>query len=122
MLIQETTKIKGQRAEDHIIEIFRSRGLKLIARNYSVHNVGELDAVFEGKDSLYVVEVRARKDTPGYPDPSESVTAAKRRKIIRTTRRLIQDYDLYGRNVYFLVGQVTLDARGLVQNVEFIPF
>ena len=118
----ETTKTKGRRAEDHIIDIFRSRGLKLIARNYEVHNVGELDAVFEGKDSVYVVEVRARKDIPGYPAPSESVTAAKRRKIYKTTRYLVRQYDLYDRNIYFLVGQVTLDDRGLVQNVEFIPF
>ena len=122
MLVKETTKAKGNRAEEHIIEIFRSRGLKLLVRNYAVHNVGELDAVFTGNDTVYIVEVRARQDIPGYPNPSESVTSSKRRKIIKTSRHLIREFDLYDRNIYFLVGQVTLDARGLVQNVEFIPF
>ncbi len=122
MLVKESPSSKGRRAEEHIIGIFKSRGLELLVRNYSVHNVGELDAVFAGNDTVYVVEVRARQNNPGYPTPSESVTYSKRRKIYKTTKYLIREFGLYDCNVYFLVGQVTLDERGLVQNVEFIPF
>lgn len=116
------TKQIGKMAEDRIIEVFRSRGIKLLVRNYEVHNVGELDAVFLDSNNIYVVEVRARKASPCYPTPAESVDHNKRRKIVKTTRYLIREFDLYDRNIYFLIGQVTLDGRDLVQNVEFTPF
>ena len=119
---KSVTRIKGDAAEERVIEIFRSRGYSVLVRNYGIHNVGELDSVFVDKDTVYIVEVRARVASEGYPTPSESVTASKRRKIMKTARFLIRDYDLYDKNIYFLVGQVTLDRKGLVQNVEFIPF
>lgn len=122
MKINETTRQRGARAEDRIVEIMTSRGLRLLCRNFSVHNVGELDAVFTGEDTIYVVEVRARQLRPGYPTPAETVTQAKRRKINKTTRFLINRYGLYDMNVYFLIAQVALDEHGLVQNIEFVPF
>ena len=122
MLINETARQIGNRAEDRIVEVMRSRGLKLLCRNFTVHNVGELDAVFLGGDTVYVVEVRARQYRPGFPTPAETVTPAKRRKINKTTRFLINRYGLYDKNVYFLIAQVALDEYGLVQNIEFVPF
>lgn len=119
---RETTKQTGQRAEDHVAAVFESRGAKLLVRNFSIHNVGELDLVFTDSTTVYVIEVRARKPSPGYPTPAESVTASKRKKIKNTTRYLINRYDLFNKNIYFLIAQVTLDGRGLVQNVDFIPF
>ena len=116
------TKQIGKMAEDRIVDVFLSRGKKLLVRNYEVHNVGELDAVFVDPDNVYVVEVRARKSYGSYPTPAESVDHNKRRKIVKTTRHLIREFDLYDRNIYFLIGQVTLDSRDLVQNVEFTPF
>ncbi len=116
------TRQIGKMAEDRIVEVFRSRGKRLLVRNYEVHNVGELDAVFVDPDNVYVVEVRARKSAAGFPTPAESVDHTKRRKIVKTTRHLIREFDLYDRNIYFLIGQVTLDGRDLVQNVEFTPF
>ena len=116
------TKQIGKMAEDRIVDVFLSRGKKLLVRNYEVHNVGELDAVFVDPDNVYVVEVRARKSYGSYPTPAESVDHTKRRKIVKTTRHLIREFDLYDRNIYFLIGQVTLDSRDLVQNVEFTPF
>ena len=116
------TRQIGNMAEERIVEVFRSRDKKLLVRNYEVHNVGELDAVFTDQDNVYVVEVRARKASTGYPTPAESVDHNKRRKIVKTTKYLIREFDLYDRNIYFLIGQVTLDGRDLVQNVEFIPF
>ncbi|SCW40390.1 Uncharacterised protein family UPF0102 [Ruminococcaceae bacterium YRB3002] len=116
------TRAKGDMAEEYVAEIFRSRGYRLLVRNYGIHNVGEIDSVFVDKDTVYIVEVRARVVSEGYPTPAESVTGSKRRKIMKTVRYLVRDFDLYDRNIYFLVGQVTLDRRGLVQNVEFIPF
>ena len=116
------TREKGNLAEDHIVRIFRSRGYRILCRNYTVHNVGELDIVFIKKDTVYVTEVRARKHVPGFPTPAESVTRSKRQKILKTTKYLINEFKLYDKNIYFLIGQVTLDEAGLVQNVEFIPF
>ena len=118
----KNTTETGKTAEDRVIGIMLSKGFDLVCRNFRIHNVGEIDSVFTKGDTVYIVEVRARKLHPGYPTPSESVTPAKRRKISKTAGHLIYRYDLTDRNICFLIGQVTLDEAGLVQNVEFIPF
>lgn len=116
------TRDKGNLAEEQIANIFLAKGYRILCRNYTIHNVGELDIVFIKNDTVYVTEVRARKHIPGFPTPAESVTRSKRQKILKTTRYLINEFNLYDKNVYFLIGQVTLDEAGLVQNVEFTPF
>ena len=118
----ETTSLTGRYAEDEVIRILNGKGYRFLCRNYAVHNVGEIDSAFLRDDTLYVIEVRARKIRPGYPTPSESVTFSKRQKIIKTARYLINSYGLGEIDIVFLIGQVVLNDAGLVQNVEFVPF
>ncbi len=117
-----TTADKGKAAEEYVVEVLCRKGFRLLCRNFAVHNVGEIDSAFVKGDTVYIVEVRARKLIPDFPTPAESVTRSKKRKIERTSSYLINRYDLCEKNIYFLLGQVTLDDCGLVKNVEFIPF
>lgn len=116
------TKTLGFNGEQAVLEYMLARDYRLIVRNFEVHNVGELDLVFEKGEDIYIIEVRSRKNKGDYPDSAESVTAFKRRKIRNATNILISKFGLYDRNIHFLVGQVTHNDAGLVQNVEIIPF
>lgn len=112
----------GDAAEQAVADKLTRDGFKVICRNYAVHNVGELDLVMEKDRDIYVVEVRSRLNSGPYPSSLESVDFKKRRKIIRCTGYMLSHYGLTDRNVVFLIGQVTHNRAGLVQNVEIIPF
>lgn len=120
---KRTSKRKtGDKGEDAVIKFMTNQGYHLICRNFEIHNVGELDCVFEKDRDIYVVEVRSRHNKGNYPSSAETVDFRKRKKIERTTGYLIARLQLYDRNIIFLVAQVTHDTSGMIKNIELITF
>src|SRR5262245_38472179 len=71
------------RAEAHLV----AAGLVPVVRNFTCR-MGELDLVMRERDTLVVVEVRARGQTR-YRAAAESVGPAKRLPIVQPTRALL---------------------------------
>lgn len=117
-----TKRIIGDNAEEAVVRMMLNDGYSLLCRNFEIHNVGELDCVFMKDRDVFIVEVRTRRNLGNYPSSSETVDFRKRRKIEKTAQYLISRYDLYDRNIVFLVAQVTHDASGMFKNIELIPF
>ena len=115
-------RIIGDNAEEAVVRMMLNDGYSLLCRNFEIHNVGELDSVFLKEQDVFIVEVRTRRNLGNYPSSSETVDYRKRRKIERTAQYLISRYNLYDRNIVFLVAQVTHDASGMLKNIELIPF
>ena len=74
----------GARAEELCAELLRSAGLRLLARNFRCRH-GEIDLVAEERGTLVFAEVRYRRDQR-YGGAAESVTAAKRARLIAAAR------------------------------------
>jgi len=70
----------GQQAEERAGAWLAAHGLKILARNVRCRG-GELDLVCLEGDTLIFVEVRLRTN-PNFGCAAESITAAKRRRII----------------------------------------
>ena len=117
-----TKRIIGDNAEEAVVRMMLNDGYSLLCRNFEIHNVGELDCVFMKDRDVFIVEVRTRRNLGNYPSSSETVDFRKRRKIEKTAQYLIARYNLYDRNIVFLVAQVTHDASGMFKNIELIPF
>ena len=117
-----TKRIIGDKAEEAVVRMMLNDGYSLLCRNFEIHNVGELDCVFMKDRDVFIVEVRTRRNLGNYPSSSETVDFRKRRKIEMTAQYLISRYNLYDRNIVFLVAQVTHDASGMFKNIELIPF
>jgi putative endonuclease len=115
-------RIIGVNAEEAVVRMMLNDGYSLLCRNFEIHNVGELDCVFMKDRDVFIVEVRTRRNLGNYPSSSETVDFRKRRKIEMTAQYLISRYNLYDRNIVFLVAQVTHDASGMFKNIELIPF
>jgi putative endonuclease len=77
----------GQIAEQNALGFLQSRGLELVEQNYR-SKTGEIDIIMRDQDTLVFVEVRYRK-TDRYGSGAESVTAAKRRRIINTAKHFL---------------------------------
>jgi putative endonuclease len=71
----------GQRGEAVAASFLRRRGYRILERNYRLVG-GELDLICQKGATLVFVEVRARANL-AYGHPLESITAAKRRHLLR---------------------------------------
>lgn len=74
----------GARAEDLCAELLRRAGLRVLARNWRCRH-GEIDLVAEEGGTLVFAEVRYRSDAR-FGGAAESVTAAKRARLIAAAR------------------------------------
>src|SRR5712691_9194651 len=74
----------GTRAEDLCADILRGYGMRVIERNWRCRH-GEIDLIAEEQGTLVFAEVRMRS-TSGFGGAAESVTAAKRARIMAAAR------------------------------------
>jgi putative endonuclease len=82
------SRLSGQRAEELAADFLRRQGLTVVARNYRCR-VGELDVIARDGAVLVVAEVRTRASA-AYGGAAASVDRRKRQRLIRATRRLLQ--------------------------------
>lgn len=74
----------GARAEDLCAGLLRAAGLRLLERNWRCRH-GEIDLIAQEGSTLVFAEVRMRS-TAGFGGAAESVTAAKRGRLIAAAR------------------------------------
>lgn len=88
---QETTKQKGDAAEDRALQHLQAHGLKLMQRNYRTpgRGGGEIDLVMHDFDgTLVFVEVR-RRGNAKHGGALASVTTGKQRRIVFAARHYL---------------------------------
>ncbi len=74
----------GARAEELCAELLRRAGLRILARNWRCRH-GEIDLIAEEHGTLVFAEVRLRQGA-AFGGAAESVTAAKRARILAAAR------------------------------------
>jgi putative endonuclease len=108
----DTARMASGRRAEHLAALHLERhGAEILLRNFRRRS-GELDLVARWRDMLLIVEVRlrSRRDFGG---GAASVDAAKQRRIIRTTRQLLQCHPPLARwPLRFDVIALESDARG----------
>ncbi|MGB5197884.1 MAG: YraN family protein [Candidatus Deferrimicrobium sp.] len=80
-------RARGDAAEDRACRHLEGSGMTIVERNFRTRG-GEIDIVARKGDVLVFVEVRSR-EIPGFGTPEESVTPAKRRRIVGAARRYL---------------------------------
>jgi putative endonuclease len=81
---------RGREAETRAWHYLKSRGLRLLQRNYRSRR-GEIDLVLQDKDSLVFVEVRYRRDSR-FGSGAESVDHRKQSKLIACAQHYMLAY------------------------------
>lgn len=113
-------KETGRRAEDAVLSLFLAKGFSLLARNYAVHNTGELDLILMRGMCIYIVEVKCRSDTNGFGGAEAAVTGQKKMRMVRTARVFLQSRQWQTYDVRFLAGCVT-HREGNIVKIEILP-
>lgn len=83
----EARRAQGDAAEERACRHLDRSGFTIVERNYRTKS-GEIDIVARKGDVLVFVEVRSL-EVPGFGTPEESVTPAKRRRIVGAARHYL---------------------------------
>jgi putative endonuclease len=75
----------GARAEDAAAEHLRRAGLRLLNRNWRCRH-GEIDLIADDDGTLVFAEVRLRRGAGLFGGARESITAAKRHRLLAAAR------------------------------------
>ena len=101
----------GRWGQNRAEKYLRGRGLRTIARNYG-YSGGELDLVMADKDGTMVfTEVKTRRNEDFYPAVA-AVNQEKQRKITRTAKRFLRQFNVSGRPLRFDIITVVLGDKG----------
>ncbi|MBQ8903120.1 MAG: YraN family protein [Oscillospiraceae bacterium] len=109
--------IRGRFGEDYTADYLINKGLEIIARNFR-RKGGELDIVALDGRMLVVVEVKARK-FGSITDGLDAMTVTKRRNIIRTAQRFIDETAVDFDEMRFDVAELTLTTEKVPQVLDF---
>lgn len=82
-------RAQGEAAEDRACRHLEAAGMTIVERNFRTRG-GEVDIVARTGDVLVFVEVRSR-EAADFGAPEESVTPAKRRRIVGAARRYLSN-------------------------------
>ena len=82
-------RAQGDAAEERACRHLDRSGFTIVERNFRTRG-GEIDIVARKGDLLVFLEVRSR-EVPGFGTPEESVTPAKRRRIVGAARHYLSN-------------------------------
>ncbi len=85
---------RGEKAEELAADYLESKGHHVVTRNYFCYR-GEIDIITFDRDYLVFVEVKER-GKGSYVSPEEAITADKRERLIRCSKRWLMENDYRG--------------------------
>ncbi len=108
----------GQKGEITARIFLENNGYIILDTNVNYPGVGELDIVAKDGNTLVFVEVRTRFDA-AYGHPFETITAAKKRKIVMASRRYISQKKVYAESYRYDVVSVFRDTPELIKDAFY---
>jgi putative endonuclease len=108
----------GKRGEAYAADYLAAQGYAIRARNWHCP-LGELDLVTERDDQVIFVEVRTRQ-TDRLGTPEESITPAKRAKLIAAAQIYLDEHDQLDRDWRIDVVAIEVGSRGEVTRCTVI--
>ena len=108
----------GKKGEDIAVAYLKSRGYRIVERNYKCP-LGEIDIVAREGDAIVFVEVKSRKSEE-FGDPQLAVGLEKQKKVSRISLMYLKEKHLYPCDARFDVVAIKMLPDGstieLIQN------
>lgn len=99
----------GSLGEKLAVDFLAKNGYRILASNYRVGRLGEIDIIAWEKEYICFIEVKTRKSV-FFGLPCEAVNRRKQDKITRLASFYINQYKLNGRNVRFDVVEILIEG------------
>jgi len=106
---------KGDKGEEFTAKLLKKKGHKIIERNFSVHDMGEIDIISMVENYIVFTEVKTRKNNTDY-SPREAVDNYKQQRIRKTAQYYLMqnEIELQPR---FDVAEVFYDGNDYLINI-----
>jgi len=108
----------GATGENLARHFLKRKGYKIIDTNYRCRE-GEIDIIARKKDCLVFIEVRTKASTD-FGSPEESVTFAKRDKLISSALTYLSEHQGLPESWRIDFVAVELDQNGKTKRIELI--
>lgn len=118
---QSPTQQVGTAAELAVAEDLARRGLKLLAHQFKVPNLGEIDLIMSSPSRLYFIEVKARSDQAAYGGGAAAISPAKQKRLRKTALYYLQKHNLMNNDTRFLAALVTLSKQQPISPIAYVP-
>ena len=86
------SKTLGQRGEKQAVTFLKSKGYRILAKNYR-NRFGEIDIIAQDGENLVFVEVKTRTND-NFGTPEEAVNTNKLKKIMMVASNFMQEQGL----------------------------
>ena len=85
----------GAKGEEIAVRYLKSRGYRIVERNYRIR-LGEIDIIAEQGNDLVFIEIKTRSDTL-FGSPFESITAQKQKQLSKVALEYISKQGCHNR-------------------------
>jgi putative endonuclease len=109
----------GRKGEELARQLLQEKGYRVLESNYRCA-AGEMDIIARDGDYVAFVEVRTRRGQE-FGTPEESVTPAKKARLIRVAQSYLQERDLENMDWRIDLVAIEMDERGQMLRLEIIP-
>ncbi|HHV41938.1 MAG TPA: ribonuclease HII [Clostridiaceae bacterium] len=112
----------GLKYEKAVAAHLSGQGYSIIARRYSIPNLGEIDLICSKDDKIYFVEVKARANSSKeYGGVAEAITGHKIKRLRSTAEIFLERYALTDRTAIMIAALVSCDGQGEVERIKYCP-
>ena len=108
----------GATGEKLAKDFLKKKGYRIRETNFRCRH-GEIDIVARKKDCLVFIEVRTKASST-FGTPEESMTAAKKRKLVATSLAYLNSHDKLPAQWRIDFVAVDLDPKGKATRIELI--
>jgi len=112
----KNNKEKGALGENMAVNYLKSKGYKIIDRNYRT-SIGEIDIIAIKDNILAFIEVKSRTNL-NYGYPYEAVNWKKQEKIIKSSYIYMKHKNLYEYQIRYDIIEVYLQKEPKINYIE----
>jgi putative endonuclease len=112
---KETGKLGERLAQEYL----NKRGCKILAANYRVGRLGEIDLIAASGDRICFIEVKTRTGNT-YGTPAEAVSWKKRQTIRQVAACYLKAHGATDAPVQFDILEIRVTREGKLENIHYL--
>ena len=100
--LNSPTQKKGKIAERAVVELLKKRGYQILAENYEIHGLGEIDIIAKKGEVIHIIEVKSttlsvssetnvKEAIKKSYNPAENIDRKKYRKVYKTALKYLEE-------------------------------
>ncbi|HZK27862.1 MAG TPA: YraN family protein [Thermoclostridium sp.] len=109
----------GKMGESYASDYLKKRDFHILAQNYRVGRLGEIDLIATKNEQIFFVEVKSRTGY-SFGTPAEAVSYKKQRTIRNVAACFLKEYGKSDIEVHFDIIEIIMTKDGRLTNMNYL--